>query len=118
MITAWAGGPAAESLLQLPREAILGRALEMLASFLETPPARVKRSLIGWHLHDWSADPFSREAYSYAGVNGASAADALARPAAGTLFFAGEATDREQSGTVPGAIASGRRAARRVIRGL
>ena len=118
MITAWAGGPAAESLLRLPREAILGRALETLASFLETPPARVKRSLIGWHLHDWSTDPFSREAYSYAGVNGASAADALARPAAGTLFFAGEATDREQSGTVPGAIASGRRAARQVIRGL
>jgi len=32
-----------------------------------------------------------------------------------TLFFAGEATDVEQTGTVSGAIASGRRAARQVL---
>jgi monoamine oxidase len=118
MITAWAGGPAAESLGRLAREQLLARALGTLASSLEISAARVKRSLVGWHAHDWSADPFSREAYSYAGVGGASAADALARPAGGTLFFAGEATEREQSGTVPGAVASGRRAARQVLQGL
>ena len=118
MITAWAGGPAAESLQRLPRRQVLARALETLASTLELSAARVRRSLVGWHAHDWSADPFSREAYSYAAVGGASAADALARPALGTLFLAGEATEREQSGTVPGAIASGRRAARQVMKGL
>jgi monoamine oxidase len=32
-----------------------------------------------------------------------------------TLFFAGEATETAQMGTVAGAIASGRRAARRII---
>jgi monoamine oxidase len=43
----------------------------------------------------------------------------LARPLAGTLFFAGEATDTEgATGTVHGAIASGRRAARQVQRAL
>jgi monoamine oxidase len=33
----------------------------------------------------------------------------------GTLFFAGEATDPDQTGTVAGAIASGQRAARELI---
>jgi monoamine oxidase len=51
-------------------------------------------------------------------VGGASAPDALKRPVAGTLFFAGEATEGQKSGTVPGAIASGRRAARAVLRAI
>ncbi|MEP6993186.1 MAG: FAD-dependent oxidoreductase [Acidobacteriota bacterium] len=42
----------------------------------------------------------------------------MARPVAGTLFFAGEATNAEQSGTVAGAIASGRRAARQLLRAM
>jgi monoamine oxidase len=115
MMTAWAGGPAAERLARLLPAQIVPRAVETLAAMLEIDAARVRRALLGWHMHDWSADPFSREAYSYAAVGGASAADALARPAGGTLFFAGEATDRLQSGTVPGAIASGRRAARQIL---
>ena len=118
MIVGWAGGPAADRLRRLPREEFLRTAVETLASLLDLRPARVRKSLLGWHVHDWGADPFSREAYSYAGVGGASAADALARPAQNTLFFAGEATNREQSGTVPGAIASGRRAARQILAGL
>ena len=118
MITAWAGGPAAEKLERLPRERVVARALETLAAILEVRPVRVRRSLVGWHAHDWTTDPFARGAYSYAAVGGASAADALARPAGGTLFFAGEATERDQSGTVPGAVASGRRAARQILAGL
>ena len=39
---------------------------------------------------------------------------ALAKPLANTLFFAGEATS-DQTGTVAGAIASGRRAARQAL---
>ena len=115
MITAWAGGPAARGLARLTSAQIVSRAVKTLAAMLELDAARVRQALLGAHMHDWSADPFSREAYSYAAVGGASAADVLARPAGGTLFFAGEATDREQSGTVPGAIASGRRAARQVL---
>jgi monoamine oxidase len=49
-------------------------------------------------------------------VNGAKAPAALGRPLNGTLFFAGEATEADQIGTVAGAIASGRRAAREVKR--
>jgi monoamine oxidase len=69
-------------------------------------------------MHDWRADPFSRGAYSYVGVGGTAAQKTLAKPVLNTLFFAGESTDWEQSGTVAGAIASGRRAAREVIKAL
>jgi len=55
----------------------------------------------------------------YQVVGEAEAASALARPVGGRLFFAGEATDTEgATGTVHGAIASGRRAARQVKRAL
>jgi monoamine oxidase len=71
------------------------------------------------HHHDWTRDPFSRGAYSYAMVGGSDAAATLSRPAHRTVFFAGEATDSEgRTGTVHGAIASGYRAARQVERAL
>jgi monoamine oxidase len=115
MLTGWAGGPAAAALLSLPREDRLDRALEMLESLFEIRAAKLRALLVGWHAHDWSADPYSRGAYSYAGVGGANAPAALARPIDDTLYFAGEATERDESGSVPGAIASGRRAARLIL---
>jgi len=60
----------------------------------------------------------SRAAPTATSVSVATAPVRLARPVDGTLFFAGEATDGEQIGTVSGALASGRRAAREVLRVL
>ena len=68
-------------------------------------------------MHDWQADPFARGGYSYVKVGGTGAREELAAPLEETLFFAGEATDTEQSGTVGGALASGQRAAREVLAG-
>ena len=36
----------------------------------------------------------------------------------GTVFFAGEATENEESGTVEAALASGHRAAREILRAI
>ena len=69
------------------------------------------------YFHDWQADPFSRGAYSYTGVGGENAHAALAKPIAGTLFFAGEATSADETGTVSGAIKTGKTAARLLLRG-
>jgi predicted NAD/FAD-dependent oxidoreductase len=55
--------------------------------------------------------------YSYGAVNGAHAADELAKPVENTLFFAGEATHAGMSGTVAGALASGIRAAKEISGG-
>ena len=64
----------------------------------------------------WSKDPFARGSFSFTAV-GAAPGDraALAEPVLGRVFFAGEATSVELPGTVQGARASGRRAAREVI---
>ena len=118
VITAWAGGPAAEAMRGLGEREVLGAALSTLAALLGERRSRLERLLEACAFQDWQADPFSRGAYSYVLVNGTSAQRALAHPLEGTLFFAGEATDAEQTGTVSGAIASGRRAAREVLSAL
>lgn len=115
VLTAWAGGPAADALLGRPEPEIIGRALDALAAIMGLRRRTLEPRLESWAWHDWRADPYSRGAYSYVGVGGESAAEALARPLEATLFFAGEATDVNESGTVQAALASGRRAARQVI---
>ena len=112
VMTGWAGGHAADRLLA--EGDVIERGITSLASILGVPRRRVASKLDAAHTHDWQADPFSRGAYSYAGVGGSEAYRALARPVASTLFFAGEATS-DQTGTVAGAIASGRRAARQIL---
>ncbi|HKD19684.1 MAG TPA: NAD(P)/FAD-dependent oxidoreductase [Thermoanaerobaculia bacterium] len=116
MLTAWAGGPAASRLLAEGAETVRREALQTIAEVFGAPRSRVRRLLVDVHAHDWSRDPFSRGAYSYQLVGGSGAPALLARPVARTLFFAGEATAPDESGTVTGAIASGRRAARRALR--
>ena len=116
MLVAWSGGARASALLRLPRSALLAAALETLAGIAREDATFLRRQLLGWHFHDWTADPYSRGAYSYQVVGGANAPKRLARPIEGTLFFTGEATEGGESGTVHGAISSGRRAARALLR--
>jgi monoamine oxidase len=65
---------------------------------------------------DWGADPWSAGAFSYPAVGALWAGPAWARPLAGTVFFAGEATTAgSRSPSVHGALDSGLRAAREVM---
>jgi monoamine oxidase len=115
ILTGWSAGPAAESLRGASRETIIAAALRSLSKILHRripPPQAV-------HFEDWHANPFVRGAYSYASVDSIPQRQALAKPVAGTLFFAGEATNTEgHAATVHGAIASGVRAAQQVERSL
>ncbi len=117
MLTAWAGGPRATHLLASSPQARLDAAFETLGSLFGIARRRARRLLVAAHFHDWSRDPFFRGAYSYQVVGGATAPSRLARPIEDTLFFAGEATIAEISGTVPAAVVSGRRAARKALSG-
>jgi monoamine oxidase len=65
------------------------------------------------YVADWTTEPFVRGLYSFPLAHTEPRhREALAAPLCGKLFFAGEATDLEgHSGTVHGAIESGRRAA-------
>ena len=119
MLTGWVGGPRAWRLMRMGREAILETALDTLARHLSLSQRTLAGLVTGFWMHDWLDDPYSRGAYSYPLVGGSEAAKVLARPVQGTLFFAGEAMDSEmRSGTVHGAIGSGRRAAKLALRAL
>ncbi len=118
LLTAWAGGHAADDLLAKGNAAIPDRALDSLASTFNVKRRELNALLDSVHFHDWQADPFSRGAYSYPAVGGVKAHAALAKPIAGTLFFAGEATTGEETGTVAGAITTGRRAAKKLLAAL
>ena len=110
LLTAWAGGPKAARLTGNRPEALLGEALRSVRALFpgdEQPNAYL--------VHDWQADPYARGGYSYVAVGGTGAREKLAEPLEDTLYFAGEATDVEQSGTVGGALASGQRAAREIL---
>ena len=116
LIVGWAGGPPALELIQTGDvEAI---AIAELARAFGSRRRTVEALVNSIHFRDWSDDPFVRGAYGYTGVGGASAPRTLARPAASTLFVAGEATDSGTAGTVEGALASGKRAARQVLERL
>jgi monoamine oxidase len=119
LIVGWCGGARAERLLDEPAAVIISRAVNALARQCGVTHRRMRAMVEETWMHDWVHDPFARGAYSYVKVGGSDAAAMLARPLAGTLFFAGEATDTDgATGTVHGAIASGRRAARQVQRVL
>ena len=117
ILTAWAGGPKAERLATLNDSRLADRGIDSLARILNADRALVAGEVQGWHVHNWSLDPFARGAYTYAGVGGFEARRSLAVPVEETLYFAGEATNTKgHAGTVHGALASGRRAARQILR--
>jgi monoamine oxidase len=113
----WCGGPPAAELSRLGPARIREVAITTLARHLGLSRARIASKIERTWYRDWNRDPFSRGAYTYAVIGGANAAEALARPVQGTLFFAGEHTIAN-SGTVEGAISSGFRAAKQVERAL
>jgi monoamine oxidase len=118
MLTGWAAGPYFDAYRSVPADEVARRAQAALAHLLRVDAAEVRRQTVHWYCHDWHADPWSRGAYSYTPAGALPARAAMAEPVEDTLYFAGEATETEgHSGTVHGAIASGRRAARQILRG-
>ena len=119
MLVGWCGGPRAREIGRLSAREVVEHAQSALARMIGVPRRRIASLVEGAWTHDWQHDPFARGAYSYQMVGGAEAPQELAKPLRGTLFFAGEATDADgATGTVHGAIASGRRAARQVFRAI
>ena len=110
LLTCWAGGPKAAKLTGAPEARLIRAALASVESVF----ARVG-GLAAAYVQDWHNDPLSRGGYSYVRVGGEGAREALAAPLDDTVFFAGEATDPEEAGTVAGALRSGQRAAREVL---
>ncbi len=101
-LAAAASGPrgAAHLARELLREAFGARALAGLSVLTATR---------------WRDDPLAHGSWSTAPPGSAWARDALAEPIEGRIFFAGEATDHAQWGTVGGAWLQGERAAKEAL---
>jgi monoamine oxidase len=110
LLTAWAGGPKAARLTGASQKQLVARALASVRSVFPRAPQPMAT-----YVQDWQQDPFARGGYSYVRVDGEGAREQLAAPLADTLYFAGEATDAEEAGTVAGALRSGQRAARQIL---
>ena len=119
IMTGWAAADCAERLEGLGPAEIVGQAQKSLATILGLAPSRLAAQLRKAYTHDWTHDRFSLGAYSYVKAGGEGAQQALSAPVAETLFFAGEATDcGGHNGTVHGAMASGKRAAKEILRSM
>ena len=114
LLTAWAGGPKAARLTGSSKEDLVAAAIRAIetAFHKEKPREQLDSALV----QDWQADACSRGGYSYVLVGGEGARERLAEPLEDTLYFAGEATDAQEAGTVAGALRSGERAAREVLK--
>ena len=111
LLTAWAGGPKAARVTGSTTRTLIEGALVSIRTMF----GKTRWKLSQAYVHDWAMDPHSLGAYSYLRVGGEAAREALATPLDQTIFFAGEATDEDEAGTVAGALRSGRRAAREVL---
>ena len=116
LLTAWIAGPKAARLSTAEKPYIVHQALQSLSTIFGGR-AQSELELEAAYLHNWQTDPFARGAYSYVTVGGGELRKVLAAPLDDTLFFAGEATDTgNEAATVTGALQSGARAAREVLR--
>ncbi len=119
VLVAWFGFPESAELVRRSSDEIESETIAAVARLFHTTRRTLERRVRACHHHNWSRDPFTRGAYSYARVGGADSAKTLSRSIDATLWLAGEAYDAEgRTGTVEGAIGSGLHAAQGVRRAL
>src|SRR5262249_38029162 len=70
-------------------ERLVDRAIDDFSSALGVPRTRIANHVYDYHHHDWTADPYSRGAYSYGRVNGGGASAAPGVAPGGRVVFAG-----------------------------
>lgn len=88
----------------------------IFSRLLSTLRPDARPALLELRVSRWGADPWAGGSYSFLGL-GANADDrvTLGEPVSNTLFFAGEATHRDDPASVHGAWWSGLRAAKEVL---
>ena len=111
VVVCWFGADYAREINRLGEEGAVRHMLERLVRIVGPEAEKAFRG--GRHF-GWSEDPFALGGYSYARVGHAGARDALRKPVADRLWFAGEACAGKASMTVGGAHQTGEQAARSI----
>ena len=85
----WLGGDNARQLCEAGEKTAVAQAIDWLAGMLGND---IRQHVVAGRLADWWTDPYARGSYSVAKPAHASARGMLAKPIAGQLWLAGEAT--------------------------
>lgn len=101
----------------LSNEALLEKALSVLAVMFPAKAPTLRDSIIDYRRTNWSQDRYARMCYTYMGVHSSPEdLEILGRPLGdGKVWFAGEHTQLEFMGTVHAAYISGIKAGERLI---
>lgn len=117
LLIGWAGGPPARELATLDDGALQIVARDVLSEQLGASRTTLDDLLTGFWRSRWDEEPYARGAYSYVLKDGVETSSLLEQPVENTLYFAGEAfAGQSARGTVTGALASGRSAARALMK--
>jgi monoamine oxidase len=116
VLTGWIAGPHAEKLKDRSDDDILDIAIASLATIFKVPVDILYQNLVRPMIANWSADPYTKGAYSYATTVSRAARAEILKPVFGTIFFAGEALyEGKETATVEGALASGLSTAQKIL---
>ncbi|MEO5673153.1 MAG: NAD(P)/FAD-dependent oxidoreductase, partial [Chitinophagales bacterium] len=108
LLTGWIGGPEAKKLSAFSEEIILQKSLKTLAAVFKMSIFEIKEQLSHSHIANWSADEYSRGAYSFETLKRTAAAKILNTPIESTIYFSGEGLyNGSAGGTVEAALVSG-----------
>ena len=116
MLTGWLAGPKAMELKDAGENEILEKGLQSLSYIFGVDKLFIEKKLVAHSIVNWTVEPFTYGAYSYATLDTNWAKKVLSEPVEETLYVAGEALyDGTETGTVEGALANGIEVARNII---
>lgn len=111
ILVALAAGQAAHVFETIDKQKLVDDAIYVLNNIFNNKTSK----LVNSYTTSWSQDEFAYGSYSYIAVHSSGIDyDILSEPVNDILYFAGEATNRYQPATVPGAYISGLRAAGKI----
>lgn len=115
ILTGWFAGPDTREYSDKTDEEITNKAIECLSNIFKVDKEMLQGQLVEAKIMNWPADPFTQGAYSYTTVGAREAIKILSEPVDNKLFFAGEALySGKDTGTVEGALASGKEVAEKI----
>jgi monoamine oxidase len=117
VLTGWLSGPEVKNYMNMSSDQMLSIGLLSLANNFDVDVNELDRELVTSKIVNWPADRYARGAYTYATLATPAAKEELLKPINGVLFFSGEALyEGKEVGTVEAALASGAKAAERILR--
>jgi monoamine oxidase len=108
LLTGWLAGPKAEKLKDETDENILQLAMESLSEIFRIHHEQLRSELKGWHIKNWTNDPFTLGAYAYKTPETDRLLKIISKPVDDIIYFGGEAFyEGKEMGTVEAALVNG-----------